>query len=197
MRVSSCGALCALGLGVALAAPAAAQNKPSIAIMPAQYFSADAESAANLTQGLREQYERQGYSVLPADRAGSTFQSMNLDPQTHYADAVAVRFGRSMGSDLVAYPRLLVVGIPLAGETAGQGNVFTPAAVVHLRVLNVHTGAPIFFRQVGHEFSTDAGGMTAGEFRLPAPVATAAATEVTQMYFQRVAGSRQEFRGAR
>jgi hypothetical protein len=68
--------------------------------------------------------------------------------------------------------------------------------VLHVRVLNVHTGKNIYFRQIGHEFRADP--VTAlNDFTLPEPIAVAAAAEATQNYFQRVAGSREEFRGTR
>jgi hypothetical protein len=175
--------------------PAAAQQKPSIAIMPTQYFSADADSARNLTSGLTQQFSGQGYQVVDMDKSNQTFTSLGLDANTHYADAVALKFGRSAGSDLVAYPRLLALGLPYASNTAGSTDMIAPAAVVLLRVLNVHTGQAIYARQIGHEFVTDAGTMVAAnDFHLPEPVATATATDVTANYFERVAGSRQEFR---
>ncbi len=194
----------ALALAAFVTSPAEAQRKPSIVIMPAQYFSADAASAANLTRSLTQQYEQQGYTVIAADKAESAWQSMSLSPSTHYPDRVAVRFGRSAGADLVAYPRLLALGIPAVnGETPITG-LLEPAAVVHLRVMNVHSGGNIYFRQIAHEFRSDASGATTTNngtttvqtptFTLPEPVAMAAANEVSGMYFQRVAGSRQEFR---
>ncbi|MGV3720152.1 MAG: hypothetical protein ACO1SX_04505, partial [Actinomycetota bacterium] len=76
MRVNVSGALTAAVLGMALATPASAQNKPSIAIMPTQFFAADAASADNVTRGLARQYEGQGYQVMPSERSSSTFQSM-------------------------------------------------------------------------------------------------------------------------
>lgn len=183
-------------LGVALSLgslpPAAAQVRPTLAIMPAQYFSADPSSAQNLTQGLIQQFGPQGYRVMPIQRSRSTFQAMGLQPNRHYPDRVALRFGRRMGADLVAYPRLLVLGTP---ATAPSGSAVAPAAVVHLRVLNARTGRPVFFRQIAHEFQTPR--MGGQGFTLPQGVATAAAAEVTQRYFARVAGSRQEFRGRR
>lgn len=191
MRFNLGAALAAASLGLALAGPAAAQDKPSIAIMPTQYFSADAESAQNVTQGLAAQWERQGYTVLGMDRSMSTFTSMNLNPSQHYADRVAVRFGRSIGADLVAYPRLLAVGMPLS--TVASGSFMAPEAILHLRVLNVRTGAPIYFRQIGHEFRTDAPLTADARFTLPEPVATATAQEASGQYFERVAGSRQEY----
>jgi len=193
MRMNVRGALAAALLGVALAVPAGAQSKPTIAIMPTQYFAAEAESAENLTRGLVRQYEGQGYQVMPMERSRDTFQSMGLSANQHYADRVAVNFGRQMGADLVAYPRLLSVGIPISNPDLRKAELLQPAAVAHLRVINVHTGQAIYFRQIAHDFSVDAP-QVASDFRLPEPVATATADEVTQMYFQRVAGSRQEFR---
>ena len=196
MRLNIRGSLAAAALGLALVSPAAAQTKPSIAVMPTGYFTSSAESADNVTQGLSSQFEGQGYKVMGSDQAMSAFQTLGLNRSQHYADRVALKFGRQMGADLVAYPRLLTVGIPINGELAKTTELLQPAAVVHLRVLNVHTGQAIYFRQIGHEFNTDAP-TVAANFQLPAPVATASATEVTQMYFQRVAGSRQEYRGTR
>lgn len=193
MRVNVCGTLAALALGVALASPASAQGKPTIAIMPTQYFSATPESAEALTQGLVKQFEQQGYTVIPMDRSQSTFQQMGLNASQNYADRVAVKFGKQVGADLVAYPRLLAVGIPISNPAIHTTELLQPAAVAHLRVLNTHSRAPIFFRQIGHEFTTDAP-QVASSFQLPEPIATATANEVTTMYFQRVAGSRQEFR---
>lgn len=193
MRLNVRGALAALALGAAVASPAAAQGKPTIAIMPAQYFSATAESADTFTQGLARQFEQQGYTVVPMDRTQAAFQQMGLSSSRHYADRVAVKFGKQVGADLVAYPRLLAVGIPINNPAIQPSELLQPAAVAHLRVLNTHSRAPIFFRQIAHEFTTDAP-MVASSFNLPEPIATATANEVTTMYFQRVAGSRQEFR---
>lgn len=193
MRLSVCGALTVAVLGMALATPAGAQNKPSIAIMPTQFFAADAGSADNVTRGLTRQYEGQGYQVMAAERSNSTFQGMGLNASMHYADRVAVKFGRQMGADLVAYPRLLAVGLPITNPDLKSSESMQPAAVAHLRVINVHTGQAIYFRQIAHDFTVDAP-MVAADFRLPEPIAISTADEVTQMYFQRVAGSRQEFR---
>jgi|GEM_PF-3909450 len=202
------GAVAVAALGVCVTSPAHAQRRPSIVIMPAQYFGADEQSARNLTQSLAEQFERQGYTVISSDRAESAWQSMNLSSNTHYPDRVAVRFGRQAGADLVAYPRLLSLGIPAVNPPAEPAGMLEPAAVVHLRVLNARTGGNIYFRQIAHEFRSDAAPQTnttvtedmttttvrTPDFTLPQPVATAAANEVTSMYFQNVAGSRQEMR---
>jgi hypothetical protein len=193
MLLRACGACAALALGLGLAAPASAQNRLTIVVMPAQHFAADPESAAAVTQGLAEQYERQGYTVLAADRSRQVAESMGLGRSIHYPDATAVRFGREAGADLVAYPRLLAMGVPSATTPAAAG-LLAPTAVVHLRVLNVHTGQPIYFRQIGHEFRV---ADPAVPFVLPQPIATAAAAEITNLYFQAVAGSQQEFRGTR
>jgi hypothetical protein len=191
MKLRACGALLALGLAVGLHAPASAQSKPSIAIMPTQYFSATADSAQAVTDGLTSQFEGRGYAVMAADKSRSTFQSLNLDPSTHYADSVALRYGRSMGADLVAYPRLLATGIPLANPRETPGGFLVPNAILHLRVLNVHTGRPIYFRQIHHDFSAGSD-VASTDFNLPQPVATATAEDATGQYFERVAGSRQE-----
>lgn len=183
------GALLALLLGVHLSSAAFAQQRPTIAVMPAQYFTADAQSADNLTMGLAQQFESQGYSVVSMDRSRSAADAIGYQPSRHYTDRTAVQFGRRLNADLVAYPRLLVLGYPLASETRREGYIL-PAAVVHLRVLNTRTGRPVYFRQVSHEFNT--ADTYARDFALPQVVANAAAREVTQRYFARVAGSREE-----
>lgn len=188
------GALLALILGLHLSSAALAQERPTIAVMPTQYFSADPQSAENLTMGLVRQFESQGYSLIPMDRALSTAQAMGYELNRHYADETAVQFGRRLNADLVAYPRLLALGIPATSGTMTDG-LLTPAAVVHLRVLNARTGKPVYFRQVGHELNEARA--IASEFSLPPAVAMAAAQEVTQRYFARVAGSREEIGRAR
>jgi len=182
MRFTVSNALMTPALGAALAAPAAAQGKPSIAIMPTQYFSADADSAKNVTSGLASQWERQGYTLIGQDKADAQFQTMSLSPSTNYADRVAVKFGRAVGADLVAYPRLLAVGIPAADATG----FMAPNAVLHLRVINVHTNRVIYFRQVAYEFDAKPlADLPRGE--ITQTVAARTAADATRMYFQRVA----------
>src|SRR5947209_808658 len=147
MRTYARAALWALVLGMGLATAALAQGKPTIAIMPAQYFQADPESAQNLTAGLVERFRSEGYRVIPMEKARDAFISMGLPSSHNLADPTALRFGRSLGVDLVAYPRLMSVGSPPA-----QSDARRIQAVVLLRVLNVRTGAPIYVRQVAHPF---------------------------------------------
>lgn len=180
------GVLLACALGVTLSSPASAQQ-PTVAVMPTLYFSAEPQSAENVTTGIVQQFEGQGYSVIPMDRSRSTFESAGLQPNRHYADAEAIRFGRSINARLVVYPRLLAVGIPYAGE----GAFAEPNAVILLRVVNVRTGRAIYARQIGHEFRADVP-MAGSTFVLPQPVATSTAEEVLQQYFQRIKGSRLE-----
>jgi hypothetical protein len=174
----ACAALCS--------APAQAQQK-TVAVMPTHYFSAHAESADNLTAAIHQQFEAQGYSVLPADQAKSVAVEMGIGPTRHYSDGKAIRYGRKMGAHLVAYPRLLAVGIPYAGSPEG---LTEPSAVVLMRVINVRTGRALYGRQIAHEFRTEGNGTTM--FVLPPPVATSTAQEALQLYFQRYKGSRLE-----
>lgn len=184
---------CAALLAGALTAPAQAASRPTLAIMPAQFYSADAESARRITAGLRDVYERQGYDVLPMEESQQAFRGMGLGKHRHYPDRVAVKFGRRMGADLVAYPRLLAVGLPL---TESRPRRLAPEAVLHLRVLNAHTGRAIYFRQVAHPF-TPGSSRLAGDYRLPRNAADRTAAKAASVYFSRVAGSRQEVRGTR
>jgi hypothetical protein len=230
-RVDLHGTLLVLVLAAGLTA-AAAQPHPRLAMIPTQYFSADAESAENVTQGLVRQFERQGYDVLSLDRSRATLRRMELDPHRQYSDPVALAFGRRMGADLVAYPRLMAVGVaafgksgvtgepnrvpasrrevggseaatkagePRFGREADSGGGRAPgeaamkgAAVLALRVLNAHTGQPVYFRQVRRSFVGDR--PSGQSVTLSPQMADAVAEEATRPYFARVAGSRQEFR---
>jgi hypothetical protein len=187
MRLHVSGGLLALALGVGLSTPAAAQQKPTIAVLPAQYFAAEPDSAKNITQGLVDQFQRQGYEV-------KIYEPTGWNASQHYADRQVLEMAQGAGTDLVAYPRLLALGLPLNNPGTGPGMV-EPSAVIHLRVLNVRSGYPIYFRQVGHEYRLDMPPARLAGFSLPQPVATATAAEVTSLYFERVAGSRQESRG--
>lgn len=196
MTLRCAGALLTALVGFAMSSPAQAQqSRLRVAIMPATYFSADQASADNITQGLVEQFERAGYEVISLDNSRSKFQGMGLSRTQHYSDMTAARFGRELGADLVAHPRLLALGIPL-NDKPNQESLFEPAAVMHLRVLNVHSKAPIYFRQIAHEYRTDVD-VADADFQLPTSVASQVAAEASQMYFDRVAGSRQEIRGRR
>jgi hypothetical protein len=187
MRAGTYGKLLAVAFGIAFASTATAQERPTIAIMPTQYFSADAQSADNVTRGLAEQFAKGNYRVLPQDRSQAAFDAMNLSLTRDIGDPQILAFGRSAGTDLVAHPQLLAVGLPFA-RTTSAGSV--PKAVLYLRVLNVHTGRALYTRQIAYEFNAE--GPTPTDFQLPQEVATATANEVSQLYFQRVAGSREE-----
>src|SRR5689334_7895418 len=104
MRVGVRGALMALVFAAVVSPAAFGQRRPTVAVMPAEYSHADAESARNVTRGLVEQFREQGYTVVPMERAQASFASLGLDPTRGYADRAVLRFGRSLGADLVAYP---------------------------------------------------------------------------------------------
>jgi hypothetical protein len=161
-----------------------------VAVVPTPFFEADAESARNVTRALAEEFRARGYTVVPMDRAEAAFQRLGLDAKQGFSDAMALRFGRSLGADLVAYPRLLSVGLP-ASRRITEEEQPNPAATVLLRVLNVHSGAAIYARQIRRSFPGDRS--PGGEFHLAPSDARAVVAEVTQGYFQRVAGSRQEY----
>lgn len=189
MRPRTSLVLFSLSVLAAAASPAAAQRKPSVTIMPTQYFSADAESAGQITRSLAESFERQGYTVLEASKADQQFSSLGLQHNRQYGDATAVKFGKAMGADLVVYPRLLALGIP-ASDGSNKGNA--PEAVLHLRVLNVASHAPLYCRQVGHQFSISNGSARVQDFHLDSPVATSTVEQATGLYFRSIGGSRQE-----
>jgi hypothetical protein len=181
--------LFAATLAVTLASAAAAQRRPTVAIMPAQYFKADAESAENLTRALAQQFQSERYRVIPIDRSERLFHSMGLSPTMPISDTRLRQFGRRIGADLVVRPQLMGVGLPLNPQ-ATASDTPTPKAVLYLRVLNVRTGQPLYTRQVAHYFAAEP--TATGEYTLSPTVATAAAAQVSRPYFERVAGSRQE-----
>jgi hypothetical protein len=186
------GVLLALVVAAGMASTDAAQKQPTIAVLPAQYYSADASSAQALTQALMGRFKAQGYNVMPLQRVTRVTAAMKYRPRRHYTDAQVVGFGRRLGAPLVAYPRLLALGYPAAAR--GSSNSALPgAAILHLRVINTGTKQPVYFRQIASEFDRRP---ATGAPPLAPQVARAAADEVTKLYFQRVAGSRQEI-GAR
>jgi hypothetical protein len=188
------GVLLALLYKVALASAAAAQRKPVVAVKPAGYFRSDAESAQNVTQALANQFQTRGYRVIPLTRSQTTFASMRLSTDRHLSDRVALRLGDALKADLVVYPRVLGVGIP-ASDRSEEASRAQPSVILLLRVLNVHNGQAIFVRQISHRF--DSGDTPEGGYRVTQSDATAATRELIQPYFQRVAGTRQEYRRPR
>lgn len=189
MMRRTCETLLTLALGIALASSAAAQQRPTIAIMPTQYFSANAESAERVTQGLVEQFQRERYNVVPMERSRAVFDELGFSLTTDIGDPQIMQFARRINADIVAHPQLMAMGIPLSRAAAGA-DPFLRQAVVYLRVLNGRSGRALYTRQIGYDITAE---FPVGEpFALPQPVATAAAGEVTQRYFERVAGSREE-----
>jgi hypothetical protein len=144
------GVLLAVGLAAGLASTAAAQQQPTIAVLPAQYYSADASSAQAVTQALMARFKAQGYRVMPLQRVRAVTAAMRYRPNRHYTDGQVVGFGRRLGAPLVAYPRLLALGYPAAAR--GTSNSVPPgAAVLHLRVINTRTRRPVYFRQIASD----------------------------------------------
>jgi hypothetical protein len=178
-------------LVLALASAATAQRRPVIAIMPTQYFRADAESAENITRGLVDRFEAEQYRVIPMERSRREFERMGLSLRQNLSDAAILQFGRRLGADLVARPQLLAIRHWQNREAAAPDETGA-RAVVYLRVLNVRTGAPLYTRQVAFLFTA---ATEAGALVLPRSAAMEAAAEVSHSYFERVAGSREELHG--
>jgi hypothetical protein len=172
---------------MSVASLASAQaRRPTLVVMPAQYFSADAQSAHRVANELAYQFKRRGYNVIPLARSREEFDAMHLRPNRSYSDPVAAKFGRQIGADLVVYPQLMAAGLPYAGNTDESG------AVLHIRVLNARSGRRLYSRQVRQPFRA-AGSREAGTI-VPVQVAGALASKSANFYFERVAGSRQELR---
>jgi hypothetical protein len=62
--------------------------------------------------------------------------------------------------------------------------------VVHIRVMNVKTGRPIYFNQIAQPYTADQP-LQVAEFHLPGAAAQMAADTAMGGFFERVAGSRQ------
>src|SRR5262249_24960545 len=140
LRVRMWGTLIGGALAIGLISAATAQApRPGLAVMPAQYMSADAASAALVTDELVNQFQSHGYSVIPMDRARAEFEAMGLQPGRPYGDNVAAQFGRRLGVGLVVYPQLLAVGRAY-GNLASSTNPDESGAVLHIRVVNTRTG---------------------------------------------------------
>jgi hypothetical protein len=187
-----------LAAGALLAASASAKQAPppapggqnlTVAVIPAQYFSADAESAANLTEGIRQDFTSKGWNVLPTETVKSAWDAMGMKNGVHYPDKTAIELGQKVNADLVVYPRLLALGIPIPMERTGEPGL-KPAAVVHLRVMNVKRNRSIYFNQIAQEYTVGEP-IQVASFQLPSAVAQTASTQVLAGFFERVAGSRQ------
>jgi hypothetical protein len=107
---------------------------------------------------------------------------------------VAVEFGRRVGADLAVYPQLLAVGMPY-GRSARTSYPSGGGAVLHLRVMNTRTGGRLYSRQVREP--SHATGSSVASAPVPPAMAGALATRTSKLYFERVAGSRQEIGGKR
>src|SRR3954451_5229010 len=88
------------------------------AVLPAVYFSADAVSAARLTDGLREEMSSRGWKVVPAAASAAAASAVGFAPRTQQPDAKALEFGRRLKADVVVYPRLLALGVGFGGPDA-------------------------------------------------------------------------------
>jgi hypothetical protein len=182
-----------LAVGVLSAAMGKTQ-KPRLAVMPAQYMAADARSAHVVTNELAYQFVTRGYSVVTNGQSQATFRAMRLQPDRPYGDPVAAQFGRRLGADLVVYPQLLAVGTPY-GRPGASARLAESGAVLHLRVVSARTGRRLYSRQVRQPFLP--GDSSEGAAAVTHPQAVALATRTTGLYFQRVAGSREELHNAR
>jgi hypothetical protein len=176
---------------LALTVAVRAQDRPTMAIMPTQYFKAGPRSAERMTRSLVERFEAERYDVIPMDRSLRLFQRMRLSHDRPISDATLLQFGRRLGADLVAHPQLLAVR-PWQNRGAESTDEPGARAVLYLRVLNTRTGSPLYTRQVAYSFTARAS--ETGELIVPPSAAAGAVAEVSRPYFERVAGSRQEYR---
>ena len=159
----------------------------TVAVIPAQWYSADAESAQRLTEGIRNDFVARGWDLVPEETVRNAAQTMGLKNGIHYPDETIMRLGRSLHVNLVVYPRLLALGVPVAAATPDV-RLIDPAAVVHVRVLDVTRKRALYCNQIAHEFNGD-GMVDLRAFALPAPECRAAATEALGGFFTpRVAG---------
>ncbi len=165
--------------------PALDPAKLTVAILPAQAFSADAESAARLTDGVRHGFAARGWKVIAPERVAEAWRALGMQDRVHYTDTAILRVGRKLGVDLVVYPRLLVLGLPVATalKAGGARQPWAPSAVVHVRVLDGRQGRPLFHNQVEHAYRT-AETADAGSFRLPESDGRRAAARLLARFFR-------------
>ena len=144
-----------------------------------------------MTRSLVDRFEAERYDVIPMDRSVRLFQRMRLSHDRPISDATLVQFGRRLGADLVARAQLLAVR-PWQNHGAEPTDEASARAVLYLHVLNARTGSPLYTRQVAYPFTARAS--DTGELIVPPSAAAEAVAEVSRPYFERVAGSRQEYR---
>lgn len=170
--------ICKLSVPLAFGAllfttPVFAASQHRVALLPTQYFNADAQSAAAVTQGLTSALGRKGLTVV------SVKAPRGYGTHRNYSDRAALRFARSVHAEYVAYPRLMAVGLPAARAKKLDLPV-KPSAVILLRIINVRTGRASYGRQIGHEFVAQPG--QDGRYHLTSKEAAAAAKEVLSAY---------------
>ncbi len=176
-------------LCMAAALPASAQDRVRVAIMPTQYFSANAESAERFTEALHAQFGDRDVELISEEQAMEKFRGMGLNSSRHYPDRVATKFGRQLGADVVVYPRLLAMGMPVNDVTP----ISTPAgAVVHVRVINTQNNKLLYFRQVEEPITSERA--TSAAFVLPRREADQAVAKALSPMWERVAGFREVLR---
>ena len=71
-----------------------------------------------------------------------------------------------------------------------SASALQPAAVVHIRVMNVKRGRAIYFNQIAQPYTADQP-IQVAEFHLPGTAAQMAADNAMGGFFTRVAGSRE------
>jgi hypothetical protein len=198
--MQTCRTICAVAvLAAAMALPASAgrRHQPpgtspqnlTVAVIPAQYFSADADSAGKLTDAVRQDFSSKGWNVLPQDTVRTAWDGMGLKNGVHYPDRTAIELGQKLSADLVVYPRLLALGIPIPASNAIPSTL-QPAAVVHIRVMNVKRNRAIYFNQIAQEYTLGEP-FTVAQFQLPGAVAQQASSKALVGFFERVAGTRE------
>ena len=178
-----------MSAGLAMAArgpaPASAQEARGVrvAVLPAQYFRADAQTALRISEGMRRDFAARGWTVVPEQRVKAAWDAAGLDPGVHYADREVAEIGRRAGADLVVYPRLLALGPP-PGSGRGAPAALSPEAVVRVRIVSVKRRQGIYFNQIGqgHERVP---WLAFRRQTLPARVAQTAASRALAAFFHR------------
>jgi len=163
-------------------APAARSVRDkTVAVIPAQWYRADAESAQRLTEGIDKNFSARGGKLLPEETVRSAATAMGLKDGSLYSDAALIRLGRQVHADLIVYPRLLALGLPAAALHPEPRGVAS-AAVVHVRVIDVKRRRAVYCNQVAHEFKTE-GEAGSDHFALSGPEGQLAAIEVLRGFF--------------
>jgi hypothetical protein len=125
-------------------------GKGTVALVPAHVFKGDAGNGPVVTQALRDSLERQGFTVLPAERVEQALRGQKLDTSRILTDFQLGGVRRATGADWVVYSRVLSVGMGINAKGERQANIL-------VNVLGKQSRTFVHTKQVGHVFAVGDG----------------------------------------